>query len=149
MNPPSFRLLNFGVGMTTLVMFMITIAFFWIYVDQTKQTANQMNATLNTILDRQGFRWNTDNVRFNATLAKLNTTYVELKNLVRIHVADRVAAVTRFNEIVDIINNNTIHNLNLTKFNRASLVDTNYVIRKLAEDLNVTVAPFNDPNRPS
>jgi hypothetical protein len=82
-------------------------------------------------------------------LAKLNTTYVELKNLVRIHVADRVAAVTRFNEIVDIINNNTIHNLNLTKFNRASLVDTNYVIRKLAEDLNVTVAPFNDPNRPS
>ena len=45
------------------------------------------------------------------------------------------------NQLVNLSNNqshNTANNLNLTKFNRASLVDTNHIVREIAKHLNIT-----------
>jgi uncharacterized protein YgfB (UPF0149 family) len=43
----------------------------------------------------------------------------------------------------DTANHNTQHNLNLTKFNRAVLVDSNNIMREIAKQLNITAEPFN------
>jgi len=45
-----------------------------------------------------------------------------------------------------LIAHNTQTNLNLTKFNRASLVDTNNILHEIAEKLNITVPVF-DPSK--
>jgi hypothetical protein len=45
------------------------------------------------------------------------------------------------NQLVNLSNNqshNTENNLNLTKFNRAVLVDTNHIVREIAKQLNIT-----------
>ena len=43
----------------------------------------------------------------------------------------------------DISSHNVEHNLNLTKFNRAALVDSNNILHEIAKQLNITVDPFN------
>ena len=47
------------------------------------------------------------------------------------------------NQLVNLSNNqnhNTANNLNLTKYNRAVLVDTNHIVREIAKHLNTTEA---------
>ena len=45
------------------------------------------------------------------------------------------------NQLIHLSNNqsnNTANNLNLTKFNRETLVDTNNMVREIAKQLNIT-----------
>ena len=124
------------VGMTgAVVILFIAILVMYTYVQETrdnqqelKKTQNDMNSSLNMILQKQAERWQTDNVRFNATLLTLGETYKEIQSL------------------SNIIEANTNRNLNLTKFNRAALVDTNHLIRELAEVHNIEIHPFNASN---
>ena len=142
------------VGMTgaTIILF-ISILVMYTYVQETrdnqqdlKQTQKSMNTSINEILGKQVKRVETDNIRFNATLLALGNTYEELQAMERQAAHDRKANTEGLSTLGEIIVNNTKNNLNLTKFNRASLVDTNHVIRELAEQHGLTVHPFNASN---
>lgn len=149
--------LNLTLGTSTLILFLIVIGVGYIYVTETDHIQDQMNITLNNILDRQAIRWNTDNIRFNATLAGLGDTYKELKALEQQAAFDRkhnteslsklgVKIINLTNLQIDLTNlqnNNTARNLNMTKFNRATLVDSNHILREIAEHMNITLEPFN------
>ena len=159
-----------GMSGAVIIMF-LGILIMYTYVDETRQnqqelkeTQQQMNASINQILEKQAVRWHADNIRFNATLTALGTTYKDIQTLIRLQEAEHDASIEGFTNITDILlsnqkkiidltnaqieltniqNNNTANNLNLTRFNRAALVDTNNIIRELAQQQNVTLRPFN------
>ena len=71
-------------------------------------------------------------VAINKTLSGLHETY-EL-------IVKNQKLIINFS---DLSSHNTQHNLNLTKFNRAALVDSNNILHEIAKQLNITVDPFN------
>jgi hypothetical protein len=112
----------------------------YVYVDESRRNSQEakdaiiiVNKTQAKFLQEWKVKQEVDNVRFNKTLNGLANTY----NLI----------VDNQKLIINLSNfgsHNTENNLNLTKFNRASLVDTNDVIREIARQLNVTgLKPFN------
>lgn len=139
------------LGMTGAVIIMfLAILVMYTYVNETrenqqdlKETQKQMNASINTVIDKQIKRVDTDNIRFNATLKVLGSTYEELQSMERQAAYDRTVNTQVLANISEKIDNNTARNLNLTKFNRATLVDSNHMIRELAEKHGIPVHPFN------
>jgi hypothetical protein len=81
-----------------------------------------------------------DSVRYNTTLDTLNKTYSLI-----VDNQGKIINLTNLQiKLTDLQNNNTARNLNLTKFNRAALVDTNNIVRELADYLNLTdIKQFN------
>ena len=139
------------VGMTGAVVIMfLAILVMYTYVNETrdnqqalKATQKQMNESINMVLDKQAKRVDTDNIRFNATLKVLGSTYEELQAMERQASHDRRINTQGLANISEKIDNNTARNLNLTKYNRATLVDSNHMIRELAEAHNITIHQFN------
>ena len=138
--------LNLGISMAILVLFFIIIGIGYVYVDESrknnqeardaiidaKQAITIVNKTQAAFLEEWKEKQAIDNIRFNKTLDGLADTY----NLI----------VDNQKLIINLSNygsHASSHNLNLTKFNRAALVDTNHNMRIIAEHLNITLPPFN------
>ena len=109
--------LNIGISFTVLILFMIIIMVGWVYVTRTDEqverinaTINKVNASINNFQKNSNHRWNITFEAFDRVAGAINT------------VADRLA-------------DNQIKNLNLTKFNRAALLDSNIMIHKLWENI--------------
>ncbi len=96
-----------------LVLFVITLIVGYVYVsrtgeqvDEIHRTLNEVNASLNHFQKNSNHRWNITFILF-----------------------DKVAGSV--NKVADRLSDNQIKNLNLTKFNRAALIDSNIMIHKL------------------
>ena len=131
--------LNVTLSLTILVLFFIVIMIGYVYVNESRKNSKDakdaiiiVNKTQAKFLQEWAIKQGVDNVRFNKTLNGLANTY----NLI----------VDNQKLIINLSNfgsHNTQNNLNLTKFNRASLVDSDHVIREIAKQLNITIEPFN------
>jgi len=138
--------LNLGISMAILVLFFIIIGIGYVYVDESrknnqeardaiidaKQAITIVNKTQAAFLEEWKEKQAIDNIRFNKTLDGLANTY----NLI----------VDNQKLIINLSNygsHASSKNLNLTKFNRAALVDTNNNMRIIAEHLNITLPPFD------
>ena len=100
-----------------LVLFIITLIVGYVYVSRTDQQVDTINGTiikinssLNNFQKNSNHRW--------------NITFEEFDRVVRAIVG-----------VSDNLQDNQIKNLNLTKFNRAALLDSNIMIHKLWEYL--------------
>lgn len=109
--------LNIGLSFTVLILFMIIIMVGWVYVTRTddnvkiiNSTINKVNASLNNFQKNSNHRWNITFDSFDRVS----------------HSIDQVAG-----KLAD----NQVKNLNLTRFNRAALLDTNIMTHKLWENL--------------
>ena len=131
--------LNTGLSLTILILFFIVIVVGYVYIDESRRTSSEakdaikiVNKTQAEFLQQWKEKQDIDNVRFNQTLDGLQDTY----NLI----------VDNQKLIINLSNfgsHASSKNLNLTKFNRAALVDTNHNMRIIAEHLNITLPPFN------
>ena len=136
--------LNVGLSLTILVLFFITIMVGYVFVDESRRTSQEAKDAISVVNKTQAEflkEWKQkqaiDNVRFNRTLDGLSKTYhliVENQKL-----------------IINLSNtgsHNSQQNLNLTKFNRAILANTNDIVREIAEQLNITtgIKPFHIVN---
>jgi len=131
--------LNTGLSLTILTLFFIVIVVGYVYIDESRRTSSEakdaikiVNKTQAEFLQQWKVKQDIDNVRFNQTLDGLQDTY----NLI----------VDNQKLIINLSNygsHASSKNLNLTKFNRAALVDTNHNMRIIAEHLNITLPPFN------
>ena len=131
--------LNTGLSLTILILFFIVIVVGYVYIDESRRTSSEakdaikiVNKTQAEFLQQWKEKQDIDNVRFNQTLDGLADTY----NLI----------VGNQKLIINLSNygsHASSKNLNLTKFNRAALVDTNHNMRIIAEHLNITLPPFN------
>jgi len=131
--------LNTGLSLTILILFFIVIVVGYVYIDESRRTSSEakdaikiVNKTQAEFLQQWKVKQDIDNVRFNQTLDGLQDTY----NLI----------VDNQKLIINLSNfgsHASSKNLNLTKFNRAALVDTNHNMRIIAEHLNITLPPFN------
>ena len=131
--------LNTGLSLTILTLFFIVIVVGYVYIDESRRTSSEakdaikiVNKTQAEFLQQWKVKQDIDNVRFNQTLDGLQDTY----NLI----------VGNQKLIINLSNygsHASSKNLNLTKFNRAALVDTNHNMRIIAEHLNITLPPFN------
>ena len=131
--------LNTGLSLTILILFFIVIVVGYVYIDESRRTSSEakdaikiVNKTQAEFLQQWKVKQDIDNVRFNQTLDGLQDTY----NLI----------VDNQKLIINLSNygsHASSKNLNLTKFNRAALVDTNNNMRIIAEHLNITLPPFN------
>ena len=138
--------LNTTLSLTILTLFFIVIAVGYIYVDESRKNNQEareaivdakeaiivVNKTQAAFLEEWKEKQAIDNIRFNKTLDGLADTY----NLI----------VDNQKLIINLSNfgsHASSKNLNLTKFNRAALVDTNHNMRIIAEHLNITLPPFN------
>ena len=131
--------LNVGLSLTILTLFFIVIMIGYVYVDETKKNSKEakdaiivVNKTQTKFLEEWSHKQEVDNVRYNKTLTELAKTYDLIVDNQKL-----IINLTNFGS------QNSQANLNLTKFNHASLVDTNNVIHELAEQLNITVPEFN------
>ena len=138
--------LNLGISMAILVLFFIIIGIGYVYVDESrknnqeardaiidaKQAITVVNKTQAAFLEEWKEKQAIDNIRFNKTLDGLADTY----NLI----VNNQKLIINLSNYGSTASNN---NLNLTKFNRAALVDTNHNMRIIAEYLNLTLKPFN------
>ncbi len=115
----------------------------YVYVDEARKTSQQakdaievVNATQAEFLQEWKHKQVVDNVRFNRTLDGLAKTYsliVENQKLI-INLSDSGS-------------HNVQRNLNLTKFNREVLTNTNDIVREIAKQLNITgIKPFHIVN---
>jgi len=98
----------------------------------------------------------------NTTITKLSNTYnliienqkiiIDLANDSNENQRDIVKhfdnLTTKLISVTDMAQNNSGKNLNMTKFNRAALVDSNHILREMAKQLNMTLPPF-DPTKPN
>ena len=110
-------ILNITLSVSTLVLFLIIIVVGYVYVTRTDEQVDSINATLNKVnASLNNFQKNS-NQRWNITFQSFNQVAGAIEN-----VAERLA-------------DNQIRNLNLTKFNRAALLDSNIMIHKLWENL--------------
>jgi len=131
MNKPSFKIINFSVGITMLTLFFIIIVMGYIYVDESRRNNREAKEAIEVVNKTQAeflAQWNQkqiiDNVRFNKTLQGLAETY----NLI---LGNQKLII----ELSSKGSTNLQNNLNLTKFNRAALLDSNIMIHKLWENL--------------
>src|SRR6185503_17158551 len=130
--------LNTGLSLTILILFFIVIVVGYVYIDESRRTSSEakdaikiVNKTQAEFLQQWKEKQDIDNVRFNQTLDGLADTY----NLI----------VGNQKLIINLSNygsHASSKNLNLTKFNRAALVDTNHNMRIIAEHLN-TIQRFS------
>ncbi len=141
--------LNLVLSLTILVLFFIIITIGYVYIDESrknnqeakhaivdaKEAITVVNKTQNKFLEEWKQKQITDNIRFNQTLNGLSATY----NLI---LENQHAIIN----LSDTGSHNTQRNLNLTKFNRASLVDSNHILREMAKQLNITLEPFDLTN---
>ena len=141
--------LNLVLSLTILVLFFIIITIGYVYIDESrknnqeakhaivdaKEAITVVNKTQNKFLAEWKYKQNVDNIRFNQTINGLRETY----NLI---LENQHAIIN----LSDTGSHNTQRNLNLTKFNRASLVDSNYILREMAKQLNITLEPFDLTN---
>ena len=131
--------LNTGLSLTILILFFIVIMVGYVYVDESRRTSEKAKTAIEVVNKTQTEflqQWKTkqviDNVRFNKTLQGLQETY------------DLIVGNQKLIINLSGLGSQSVqHNLNLTKFNRASLVDTNNNMRIIAEHLNITLPPFN------
>ena len=142
--------LNLGISMAILVLFFIIIGIGYVYVNESrknnqeakdaiidaKEAIGVVNKTQAKFLEEWKQKQIIDNIRFNQTLKGLDNTY----NLI-------IGNQRLIINLSDTGSQSSQHNLNLTKFNRAALVDTNNIVRELARYLNLTdLKPF-DPSK--
>ena len=104
----------------------------YVYVDESRKTSEQakaaievVNATQAEFLKEWKHKQIVDNVRFNRTLDGLAATY-------HLIVGNQKLIIN----LSDTGSHNTQRNLNLTKFNRAMIVDSNNILHELADYLN-------------
>ncbi len=109
--------LNISLSVSTLILFLVFIAVNYFYVKTTddqvtliNETVNKVNASLNNFQKNSNHRWNITFEAFTRVVGAIDK------------VSDRLA-------------DNQIKNLNLTKFNRAALLDSNIMIHKLWNNL--------------
>lgn len=102
---------------TALLIFAIIIGGYYMLTTKAK---------VDEFLKRWEIRQNQDNIRFNATLETLGKTY----NLI-------VGNQRLIINLSDFGSHNSQANLNLTKLNRATLTDSNHILRQLAKYLNL------------
>jgi predicted MPP superfamily phosphohydrolase len=109
--------LNITLSISTLVLFLIIIVVGYVYVTRTDEQVDKINATLNKVnASINNFQKNSNH--------RWNITFEEF---------DRVAGA--IDKVSDRLADNQIKNLNLTKFNRAALLDSNIMIHKLWNNL--------------
>ncbi len=109
--------LNISLSISTLVIFLIIIVVGYVYVTRTDEQVDTINATLNKVnASLNNFQKNSNH--------RWNITFEEF---------DRVAGAIE--KVSDRLADNQIKNLNLTKFNRAALLDSNIMIHKLWNNL--------------
>jgi hypothetical protein len=130
---------NTTLSLTILALFFIVIMVGYVYVDESRKTSEEakaaievVNATQAEFLKEWKHKQIVDNVRFNRTLDGLAATY-------HLIVGNQKLIIN----LSDTGSHNTQRNLNLTKFNRAMIVDSNRILRELADYLNFTnLKPF-------
>ena len=135
--------LNITLSITILVLFFIVIMIGYVYVDESRKNSEEaknaievVNKTQAEFLQEWKHKQIVDNVRFNRTLDGLAATY----NLI---VGNQKLIIN----LSDTGSHNTQRNLNLTKFNRAALVDSNQILHELADHFNLTnIEPFDPSN---
>lgn len=110
-------ILNIGLSTTTLILFMIIILVGYFYVTRTDENVQKINATLNKVNASINNFQNNSNHRWNITFEAFD------------HVAGAIGKVS------DKLALNQFNNLNLTKFNRLALLDTNIMLHKIWENL--------------
>ncbi len=110
-------ILNITLSVSTLVLFLIIIVVGYVYVTRTDQqvdtinaTVNKINASINNFQKNSNHRWNVTFEAFTKVVGAIDK------------VSDKLAS-------------NQIKNLNLTKFNRQALLDTNIMTHKIWENL--------------
>lgn len=106
----------------------------YVYVDESRKTSQEakdaiavVNKTQAKFLKEWERKQAIDNVRFNRTLNTLSETY-------HLIVGNQKLIIN----LSDTGSHNTQRNLNLTKFNRAILTNTNDIVRQLADYLNLS-----------
>lgn len=112
---------------------------------------NKTIASLDSFIKAWYVKQIIDNLRFNTTLSTLNQKKMldDIRFNETIHSLNQTYALIVGNQklIINLSNfgsHNSQSNLNLTKFNRAALVDINHVMREIAKQLNITgLKPFN------
>ena len=125
--------LNLGISVIILILFFIIIAIGFVYVQESRDNVIAMNATLQSFTKTLQHKQEVDNVRFNETLGGLQRLGIKIINLTNLQI-----------DLTDLQNNNTARNLNLTKYNRAMLSDSNHILREMVKQLNITgIEPFN------
>lgn len=115
------------------------------------QNTNQTSTEIKNLIKAINKTDQIDDIRteylLHETLDGLNKTYkVILENQKIIKANQKIIKDSQqlIKTSAELAQNNSAKNLNLTKFNRASLTDSNYVIREIAKQLNVTgLTPFN------
>jgi hypothetical protein len=111
----------------------------YVYVDESRKTSEQAKAAIEVVNKTQAEflkEWKQkqviDNVRFNRTLDGLAATY-------HLIVGNQKLIIN----LTDSGSHNSQQNLNLTKFNKAMIADSNRILRELADYLNFTnLKPF-------
>lgn len=100
-----------------LVLFVITLIVGYVYVSRTDEEVDRINITINKINASLTQFQKNSNHRWNITFALF----------------DKVSSAV--NIVADKLQDNQVKNLNLTKFNRAALLDSNIMIHKLWQNL--------------
>ena len=126
--------LNTGLSLTILTLFFIVIVVGYIYIDESRKTSSEAKDAIKIVNKTQAEflqQWKTkqviDNVRFNKTLQGLQETY------------DLIVGNQKLIINLSGLGSHSVQtNLNLTKFNRASLVDTNHKVSEILRLLNKT-----------
>ena len=126
--------LNTGLSITILILFFIVIMVGYVYVDESRRTSEEakdaikiVNKTQAEFLEQWKAKQVIDNVRFNKTLQGLEETY------------DLILGNQKLIINLSGLGSHSVQtNLNLTKFNRASLVDTNHKVSEILRLLNKT-----------
>ena len=131
--------LNTTISLTILILFFIVIVVGYVYIDESRRTSSEakdaikiVNKTQTEFLRQWKVKQVVDNIRFNQTLQGLAETYKLIVDNQKLII-----------NLSGLGSHSVQTNLNLTKFNRASLVDTNHVMRDIAKQLNITLPPFN------
>jgi len=132
--------LNTTLSLTILTLFFIVIVVGYVYIDESRRTSQEakdaikiVNKTQAEFLQQWKVKQDIDNVRFNQTLDGLADTYDLIVSNQKL-----IINLSNFGSTA------SSHNLNLTKLNRAILVDSNHILRQLANYLNFTnIEPLN------
>ena len=114
-----------GISMTILILFFVIIGIGYVYVNESRENIKQINGTLTTFIKQWEHKQAIDNVRFNNTLDALHQTYNVILHNQKLII-----------NLSDQGSHNLQVNLNLTKFNRHTLVDTNQKVTEMLQILN-------------
>ena len=131
--------LNLGISMAILVLFFIIIGIGYVYVDESRKNNQEarnaiidakeaitiVNKTQANFLEEWKEKQAIDNIRFNQTLDGLADTYDLIVDNQKLII-----------NLTDMGSHSSQTNLNLTKFNRVALVDTNKKVTEIMRILN-------------